>query len=804
MAKNSLSTWVFVCLVFVFVCQCAEGVSSKGEGANVSEDLVVDSEDADSGSGDVLDSDKAVLDSDLSTEVDTGSVRETTWVSLEFTLESDSAPAGTPVFYEATLHGDDGSVQSVNVIIESDQEPEVEFDNERVTAKIAQNHTLTATAVEGGESLTATALLAVVPGEPSSIDLELLPTHPEVDKPLFVRATMEDAYGNICHDSWTLTVSAKPGSDASSVLVNGADLVFTKDGWFTLKGTVDASGLSNSLGPLLVDSYGPRIEIDEPERGTWSTAYDGAIRGKVSDAVSDVANLAVNGENLSIGEDGSFGGQLEYAFGINAIETLATDSDGNAATDRRSVLAGELMPKNSGIGDGIQVRINQDTISIIEEAGKNLVESADLNGLIPDPVFHSKEDTCLFGFCVRWYELTIQLSDVTLKNVDLKLDPRADGVIDATATVYAIHAPWKAKGVVAEIPYSASGKVSADSMVIQMSLDASIDNGQVETKIVDAGVSSSNFKFDFDSWIYDAAKFFGINLDGIVRGFVEDAIEDTVKKEIPKVLEDALNDLALGVDFDLLGGTYEIEAKPYRVDVDDLGLTLGLETFVSSKNWNISHEGQGSLYAGYKGPAYSSDPGLILGFSADFLSQALFAFWGGGLLQQRIEIGHFEMPFDSPYLPKEMENFQIVIDALLPPIVVPGSGQHLLDLQVGDVKIDLYSDDPDEPGSHFAVCYVGLTAGLGLEVSPQNTLEPDIQDVSLWLDFVEPKMPNGWEIIPEKLAATFIGELIPLIRDAIGSIPVPRIEGMSMSSIEIDKGGAENGYVTATGRLVVE
>lgn len=792
MTKQLHAMGLLVCILTLMLCQCGQNGSKDKD---VTDDLETDT-------GDSIDSDTdKSIDSD--TEQATETQPEPNWISLSFVLEKDSTAAGTPVSYTATLNGDDGSTRTAEVNIESDRESPLTFDAASVTATLAEIHKLTATWTKDGQSLAASATLSVGPGEPASIELKLLPTEPEIDTPLFVLALIKDAYGNVCDDPWTLQATAEPGFDASSVLIDGENLIFTKDGWYTLVATVETNGLTGSLGPLVVDSYGPELLVTHPERGTSTGEMSGKVEGKTTDDLSGIGEVTINGESAEFDEEGNFSHSLDYEFGLNAVQTLATDGDGNVTTDRRSVLAGTFLPKGSGIGNGIQARINQDTIDIIEGAGEDLVMGANLNDFIPDPVYYKKSETCSFLGCIKWYELQLNLDDVRIKDIQLTLDPQANGSIVATATIYNVIADWSSRVMVAGVAMHPNGSISADTITIRMSLRASVSGSQVKTAVSDVSVSSTGFKFDFDSWIYDAAKFFGINVDNLVRGYVEGAIKDTVQKEVPKALEDALVDLTLGLDFDFLGATYDIQAKPYDIDVDDLGLTLGLETFMAPRKWVLPYSGNGILYAGYHPPTYGGTPGIALGFSGDFINQALYAFWGGGLLRRSIALGQFEMPIDLPYLPATLDNFNIVIEALLPPIVVPGTDEHLLDLQAGDIKIELYSDDPSDPDNLFAVIYVGFDAELDLTISAQNTLAPRIDDVVVWFDLVYPIAPNGWEINLETLAETLVDEVIPFIHDAIGSIPVPSLYDLTISSLEVKKDGPEKGYVTAGGQLEV-
>ena len=726
---------------------------------------------------------------------------------VEILLSSTTLVAGGAVTWSATYEDAYGNeVEEASSSVTADS-PDVVINGDQITCEVAEQYLVRIDVLEGTEPWDS-ALLVVEASSPAAISLSLSPFPPEVDDVVTATAAVYDAHGNETHAPWSLSVTADQGSDPSSVLIAGDLLTFTEDGWFNVTVTIEGTAISDETGFFLVDSFGPELDIWTLQRGSWSTAYSGTVSGSIWEAWSGIASATLNGNPLTLDPSGEFSESVTYDFGINLLETLASDGDGNTSTDRRSVLVGEFAPEGGSVANGIAARLNQGSLDTLEVLGEDLVASQDIASMIPDPVFYDIEEYCvtIWPFpevCYTLYELTLRVFNPSLGAMDLELDPQGSGAVHTSFTVHDVYIDWSADGVLSEIPYSAGGSVSADSITISMNLWPAVLNGSITATVSDVTVTSDNFVFDFDSWIYDLAVIFGIDINGMVQGYVEDAIRDAVQDEVPGLLEDVLQDLEIAASFDVEGSTYHFVGDPGAILVDDDGITLALDTSIEPASWTVPYGGSGSLYGGYSLPSYGATPGMVISLSDDFLNQALYGFWGGGLLEQEFPLGDLGIdPGDFDMLPDTMTDPRFVISGLLPPVVLPGTNGHLTDLQLGDLQLSLYGDDPADPANLVLQMYMGLDAGLELTVTPSATLSATIVDADTWFDAVYPPMPNNLEGDFENLLDTMVPSLTPLITDAIGEIPIPEISGFTLTNISIAASGPELGYVDAGGDLL--
>jgi hypothetical protein len=652
-----------------------------------------------------------------------------------------------------------------------------------------------------------TEVVVVLAAPPAQVVLTLSDEDLELYETTSAVVEITDAYGNRVDAPHTLSVT---GDGRSTV--SGRNVTVWEEGWFTVRVDVDDTALFDEVGPLLVDSTGPVITVDDPPRGGWVEGDASTAAGQVDEAWSGVASLTIDGDPVTPAGDGTYSHGLSHDFGLNIIETVATDGDGNTSTDTRAVLAGDFLAEGESLPGGMEVRLHEGTggLGTLEVLGEGLLSAADLSSLIPSPVVSQSSQTCVniwpFGRqCITWYSVSLYVTNPRFGCTDLTLDPLASGVLDATFEVSDVALSWSAGGRVTGVGWSASGQITADAITVDVGLQPSVQSSQLVVDLVSTSASTTNFYFDMNGSLYSVLSFFGLDtvISSAIAGFLETAVEDAVEGAVPDLLNDALSDLEIGIDLDVQGNTYAFDARPSDVSVDAVGLTLGLGTTFEPVSWNSPHLGPalGSLYADYSPPVYTGSPGTLIGVTGDFLNQALHGLWAGGVLDMELESGALGLdPADLAFLFPGLTQLTVSTEALLPPVVVPGTGVELLDLQLGDLRITLYSGDA-ATGAVLIDVYVSVLAGLDLSASGGN-LEASLGATDLWFDVVVPESNGMAAADTEALLDALVPLILPLVTDALGEIPIPDIQGFSLSGISVDVAGAEDGIVTLGGDLV--
>jgi hypothetical protein len=638
--------------------------------------------------------------------------------------------------------------------------------------------------------------LRVVAGPAASLVLELSDTDLEVDETSLATVTIVDAYGNPLEEDWDLWV--EPGDDVS---VQYNALTFRSEGEFTVyASTLDAT-LSDSVGPFLIDSTGPLLEVLEPERGTETTAANGYVSGTASDEYSGVWGITVNGDSATVQSDGTWEVWQEFDYGTNVFSTEAIDWDGNKTTDIRAAISGNTYNSYGyGVGDGLQARINEDGFDTIESLAAGFIDTSTLESAIPNPILDESSESCIWGWCITWYSIYFTIDNPSISATTLDLDPDAGGYLDTTATIYDPHLEFNASGKLLGISYSQSGSVDADWIALGMELTPYVSSGSLGVEVGDVELSESGFDFDLDGWLWDIIDFFGIDIDGLLWDVMSALLEDMAADEIPALVADALGDLEIGESFDVEDQTYHLDMIPYSVSVDDLGLTLGLETYVTADTWETPHDSPGSLMYPYTAPTYSSGANaMVLGVSQDFLNQLFHALWAGGLLE--MEMPSSELGLDlsdlGDFLP--ISELSLKTSAYLPPVIVPGTGSELLDLQIGDLEISLYDGDIDE-ANLFMRFYISLIAGFELS-SSGSSFSAGLGDTEIEFDLVYPNERSIHAEGVENFLGQLVDLLLPTLTEALGEFPIPEISGFTLDNVTVELDGAEDGYVTLGGDL---
>ncbi|MEE2751686.1 MAG: hypothetical protein VX519_09665 [Myxococcota bacterium] len=722
--------------------------------------------------------------------------------TLDLELEDLATRVGQPLGLSVEILDLWGNAHDP-AIAEITVDPEATILDSKVSTTVPGLYVVTA----AHETLVDSEQFMVLSGEPVAIDLQLSDSDLELHETTVASVLFTDLYGNNVDAPWLLWVEPMDG-----ITIRYNTITFDEEGQFTVFASNESGTLQDTEGLIQIDSTGPELTVDTPERGTRTTDVASVLSGTALDGWSGVSDVSVNGESCPIDEQGAFECPLDYEFGLNLLETEAVDGDGNATTDTRTVLSGNFSPYGSGVDPGMMVRINEPGFDVLEEMASGFVDVSTIASAIPSPVFQDSSQNCYdpcfgwFGgceFCVTWYEIVFYLQNFTIDGTEIDLDPVAAGYLDTMARILRPYMTYSANGTLLGIGYSASGYVQADHIQLDMDLTPSVNGGQIQMATSNASASTSNFDFDLDGWVYDVVSFFGINVDSIVEGYLVDALVDMANDDVPDLVNGALEDLEISETFEISDQYYDLDAIPSGVSVDDLGLTLNLETFLTSQAWvHPFVTDPGSLVYPYTPPSMgATGMQLELGLNQDFLNQVFFALWGGGVLEmeQTEEDLGLDMEDLALFLPS-LSALTVQTSAWLPPVVVPGTGTSAMDLQVGDLELAIFDGEPID-SNLFLRLFVTIVAGLDLDATPQNTLAANLGDLQLHFDVVAPTDGTRYTASTEAFLEALLPLLLPVLTDSLGEIPIPDFSGFTMGALSMSLDGPELGFVVAAGDL---
>jgi hypothetical protein len=712
---------------------------------------------------------------------------------IDLQLSDLATQAGVPLPYEVFIWDAwDNPIDASMAVLETDS-AHAKLIEGNLVSTLPGTYRATATA----DLVADTEAFTVVAGPAASLTLVLEDEDLERDETTLAYIEVTDTYGNPIAEGWDLWVDPPDG-----VEIRYNALTFREEGFFTVWAATEDAALSDSVGPLLIDSTGPDLIVTHPERGYRTSDVSDTITGTHFDEYSGTASITVNGEPAIVYEDGTWEAPVDYEFGTNTISTEAWDNDGNPTTDSRAVLSGNWTAYGNGVADGFMVRIFEAGFEAFEAAAGDFLDMDDLLGSIPNPLVSEESEDCWLGVCLTWYSLEVRLVDVSIGELGVSIDPKSGGYLETIATIYDIYIGYDIDATVLYIPFDADGYISADSIDIGMDMTPWVSGGVLGVTVSNVDASATGFDFDWDSWLYDVLEFFGLDLDGLIKDVLMDFIESAAQDEIPDLINDLLSSLQIAESFEIEDNTYHFDAIPSSVSVDDDGLTLGLETGFTTENWvSTSTPSPGSVTYPYTPPIYAASSDMMaLAMSQDFLNQLFNALWGGGLLDIVLTSEELGIDLDdfALFMP-DLTDLSVKVKPYLPPVVVPGTGGAMLDLQLGDFELTLYNGPPEEAYVYLRV-YVHVNAGLEMGTD-SGTLTAGLGDMSMSFDLVEPDGRSEYAQDTELFLEALVPMLLPMLTDSLTTIPIPELEGLGLTNISVELEGAENGYVQLSGEL---
>ena len=658
--------------------------------------------------------------------------------------------------------------------------------------------TITSTRADDAYELTAqmdTATdvepLTIEPAPAISVDLSLSLYALNPNNSTVAAVSMLDIYGNQADDDYTLYTTGP-----YTPIIAADTILFRDEGIYDVHVDVDNTALTDSDGPVKVDGTGPDLFVDNPDRGDHSSQSSITVTGTAADATTSTTEVTVNGAVANLGGADSFSSSQLLDFGLNVVETIATDEIGNTRNDIRGMLSGELLGAGQSLPDAFLVRLEEGAggLGVLEALGEDLVAETDLDALIPYPLYSDESETCFLGLCFTWYSIFLWVDTPTFSSTDMFIDPQSDGSVDVTFTVYDPNINWHANAVGAEIPYNDDGWIDADYLWVTLTLDPGVSNGQVTLDLASVSSGAQNLSLVIDSFLGDILDFFGFDFSTDVEDALTDAVDEAVRDEVPALIEEVLQTLELEFEFDLGGVLMEIVAEPSSVSTTWNSIVVGLGTTVTSNDWVLDRDLGGSLFADYSHPAWVGSAGTSMAISLDFLNQVLDPVWGAGTLQLSLSATDLGLSSqDLALLFPGVTDITLGVDGLLPPVSVPLDATQA-ELQLGAMRIGI---DEWPAGTPLVEAYMSATAEFGLD-SNGATLTATVGDIEAWVDVTEPE--TGEEAL-EFLLESMVPLLLPSLVDVIGEFEIPEIEGFVFTPSGNHMGGPEQGYYVMDGSI---
>lgn len=548
----------------------------------------------------------------------------------------------------------------------------------------------------------------------------------------------------------------------------------------------------------------PEIEVDFPPRAATLTGVPGdasvVVTGHVTSGMGPIASLTINGDTVTVADDGAFSHELQATTGGNLLVLETTDTAGFTRKRVQSFLWSTAFdaPTRPGEGmapEGLALWLGQESI----DDGDRALPVDDVATLL-QIVFDGFDVGTLFDPdtpIASYAGYDIFITDLTLGEHTISL-AAVDGGLQLTATIDDILGD-----LVYDCTNTACNLAGGDStggfsvvtldVVAQLQIAAGPDH-QLVADLVDVDVVLD--PDDVEVWSDNAWTDFLLSVvevfvhDQLVAEF-ESSLETTIQEDFGPILTEGLSQLALGLSFDFpnLGNAREPIVVDLVADFADTdfhdgaappspspaqgGAVIlrggGYPSAVVSRYVNDGVPRRSGCGTGDDAIAIAAAAPFEIALADDLLNQLLHAGWRGGLL---------EFPLTSEQLGGGdgglVEDFEVQVSGMLAPTASDCGEDGKLRAVIGDIRIDAELTVLDQPVTFVA--YATLVAGLdvtagedGIEISLAQVerVETELTANDEAID-LEPTLVASLE---DKLVDGLLGEL-----GGLGSFALPDVD----------------------------
>ena len=724
-------------------------------------------------------------------------------VDVSLSLSAESSKAGEPV--EASIAATDayanpastaGAELTVSEGVSADGFSLVATEVGEYTALVSLN------------DATDEAQWSVTAAEPATVDLVVDSTSADVGDSVAYEVIMQDAYGNLSDAelTWTLEEGAS--------LAEG-EIAFEAEGMYVCTVGVSGTDLSDSE-TVTVDSSAPILIVDEPGRAEWTDTDEVVVMGTASDDVSGLRVLTINGEDVGVDADGSFAHDMDLDFGVNIIETLAADNDvdeageSNQASDVRSLLySSDWLSPDEYRDEALLVRINEGPGGLDQfgAIGPEIMETVDLDSLLGGELY-AASGTVFWFFS---YDISMSATSVSYGDVSSSIDAVPDGTLDIRMTISDLAMAFVVEGSAPFVSLPADGLVQIEAMHVDLTVRPTIDDGVMSFEDTTISVPDpEGLSIEIESGLLELAEGIGLDVETLVVDELRSSVEDAVGGASDGLLDGVLGDFGVDEAFEISGMTYFLQAELGTLEIDDLGMTLGMSTRVVPEEILSA----GALDGPENLPVFdwwvpdlsATDEALSMAMSTDVLNQMMFAMWQGGLFDQELSADDLGVdPALVSLLLPGVDEMYIVTSPGLPPVLTPredGSEGYQYDLTIGGMSVDIYDGEASEE-SRVMTLYVAMQTPLALDATGEE-ITMTLGDATVYTDltFAAPELALSASSI-EPLFGAVLAEFLPELTGELSAIPLPSLDGFSISidSTTMLGGDEPPGFWVAQGSL---
>jgi hypothetical protein len=561
-----------------------------------------------------------------------------------------------------------------------------------------------------------------------------------------------------------------------------------------------------------IDREPPSLLISRPTRGEYLSSSELVVEGRVSDAGSGVATLGVNGTPVTPDPvTGAFSARVQPDFGVNLLTVRAVDRAGNAAHFSTSVMfSPEYRSADQRVQNAAATRLSELVLQTMGQQGaQRLTQWIDSNlsgqTLFPDSVQR-------LGICVA--SAVVRAESVTFDPPRLVVDAVPTGLQTR------LHVPSFRIAASAQsycgIPYRTSGMVSIQDAVIDVGLALSID----PVRGFDVSITSSTASLHgFDFTINGIPGVIENSVRGTVQNAVDSSIAASVRALVPSVMRETLSRLSEPISREIDGKTVTLALIPASLKFDDGGLMVTFDGSVTASMDPTTPTVPRSIYRPSPAPpSYPNTAGFYTSINENLINGVLFGgwqagFWNVAIDQAFLQRSGLSLPFQldaslvadffpalRPAIPAGAPvSLALRLEPRMQPVVRISDGPGFLRLGLGElhVKVMLDLGAGFVPflvmATHFEGSIDPLFAGdaFSFTVRLPERLAADVIEAPAAIDRDD----------VDRFIQSVLTSVVQVATVTIGPMPVPSLQGFTLSDLRVYPDGQAKEFVTLKGDI---
>lgn len=438
------------------------------------------------------------------------------------------------------------------------------------------------------------------------------------------------------------------------------------------------------------------------------------------------------------------------------------------------------------------------------------------------------------GFCLIDYGYSLSNLWVGIQVTDAQVVPTAAEELDVTAQLLVnvnnssdkFNVSYDAACISGDCP----GYVEPFPVSIHTTIKLAIVDGPEGLPILDATVGAIGVTYDLteddivlDCWIdtlNDILSAIGLSVYDLlldqVDSYLSDAIADLVP-ELETTVEEAFSSASINESFDLNGVTAQISLYPSDIQISAVGVRLVMAGSVTNSGNSpcvAAYDPGGFTSTASSAPALGSAPSGVptpyhagLGLTDEFVNEALYAVWAGGLLCYTVDASVF--PIDTTIMGSLTGN---VFSDLFPeskPVdlqVVPRTppeavydGTHDIEVALEDLDLQMWAELDGRKALITTISlagpvgadlqFDGATGNLAVELAIDPTeLVPTVTTNEFYPDDNDTILA-GFQSTFSGLWNSIIGSLLGDLASSL-SFALPNMSGLGLQDLEVDAAGS--------------